>query len=78
MPRTRVDHRLSFRNILADVITLSEWIMKDAKIPPSRIVILAQSSGTAVSLLLIHHLITQPEPAVVFRVALPHLPTLNH
>ncbi|KAI0549172.1 Alpha/Beta hydrolase protein [Xylaria curta] len=52
----------SEKGLLTDAITLAEWAMKDAGIAPSCIVIFAQSIGTAVSLSLIHHMATQPEP----------------
>ncbi|KAI0184740.1 Alpha/Beta hydrolase protein [Xylaria flabelliformis] len=54
----------SEKGLLTDAITLAEWAMKEAGIPPSRIVIFAQSIGTAVSLSLIHHMATQPEPVL--------------
>ncbi|TGJ82148.1 hypothetical protein E0Z10_g6599 [Xylaria hypoxylon] len=60
----------SEKGLLTDAITLAEWVMKEAKIPPSRIVIFAQSIGTAVSLSLIHHMATQPEPALFSGVVL--------
>lgn len=54
----------SEKGLLTDAITLAEWAMNEAGIPPSRIVIFAQSLGTAVSLSLIHHMATQPEPVL--------------
>ncbi|KAI0113921.1 Alpha/Beta hydrolase protein [Nemania sp. FL0031] len=54
----------SEKGLLTDAITLAEWAMKEAEIPPSRIVIFAQSLGTAVSLSLIHHMATKPEPVL--------------
>ncbi|KAI1198090.1 Alpha/Beta hydrolase protein [Nemania serpens] len=54
----------SERGLLTDAIALAEWAMKEAEIPPSRIVIFAQSLGTAVSLSFIHHMATQPEPVL--------------
>ncbi|KAI1746908.1 Alpha/Beta hydrolase protein [Xylaria castorea] len=54
----------SEKGLLTDAITLAEWAMKEAEIPPSRIVIFAQSIGTAVSISLIHHMATQPEPVL--------------
>ncbi|KAJ8127057.1 hypothetical protein O1611_g6580 [Lasiodiplodia mahajangana] len=54
----------SEQGLLTDAITLAEWAMKEAGIPPSRIVIFAQSLGTAVSLSLIHHMATLPEPVL--------------
>ncbi|KAJ8123541.1 hypothetical protein ONZ43_g538 [Nemania bipapillata] len=60
----------SERGLLTDAITLAEWAMKEAEIPPSRIVIFAQSIGTAISLSLIHHMATQPEPTLFSGVVL--------
>ncbi|TRX97000.1 hypothetical protein FHL15_002306 [Xylaria flabelliformis] len=54
----------SEKGLLTDAITLAEWAMKEAGIPPSRIVIFAQSIGTAVSLSLVHHMATQPKPVL--------------
>ncbi|KAI0518472.1 Alpha/Beta hydrolase protein [Xylaria bambusicola] len=60
----------SEEGLLTDAITLAEWAMKEAGIPPSRIVIFAQSLGTAVSLSLIHHMATRPEPVLFSGVVL--------
>lgn len=54
----------SEEGLLTDAITLAEWAMEEAEIPPSRIVIFAQSMGTAVSLSLLHHMAAQPEPVL--------------
>ncbi|KAI1110886.1 Alpha/Beta hydrolase protein [Nemania sp. NC0429] len=59
--------RPSEEGLLTDAVTLAEWAMREAGIPPSRIVVFAQSIGTAVSLSLIHHMATaQPEEPVLF------------
>ncbi|KAI0189905.1 Alpha/Beta hydrolase protein [Astrocystis sublimbata] len=60
----------SEKGLLTDAITLAEWAMKVADIPPSRIVIFAQSLGTAVALSLIHHMAAQPEPVLFSGVVL--------
>ncbi|KAI1119870.1 Alpha/Beta hydrolase protein [Nemania abortiva] len=60
----------SEEGLLIDAITLAEWAMKEAGIPPSRIVIFAQSLGTAVSLSLIHHMATQTEPVLFSGIVL--------
>ncbi|KAI0154506.1 Alpha/Beta hydrolase protein [Xylariaceae sp. FL1272] len=51
--------RPSEKGLLTDAVTLAEWVMKDAGIPPDRIVVFAQSIGTAVSLSFIHHMATR-------------------
>lgn len=48
--------------LLTDALTLVDFAMRNARIPPERIVIFAQSIGTAVSISLTHHLALQPEP----------------
>ncbi|KAI0973802.1 Alpha/Beta hydrolase protein [Xylaria arbuscula] len=60
----------SEEGLLTDAIALAEWAMKEAGIPPSRIVIFAQSIGTAVSLSLIHHMATLPEPTLFSGIVL--------
>ncbi|CAJ2510119.1 Uu.00g060190.m01.CDS01 [Anthostomella pinea] len=52
----------SEQGLLTDATTLAGWAMEDAGIPASRIVIFAQSLGTAVALSLVHHMATRPEP----------------
>ncbi|KAK3984963.1 Alpha/Beta hydrolase protein [Cladorrhinum sp. PSN332] len=52
----------SEQGLLTDALTLVEWAMKEAGIPPSRIVIFGQSIGTAVGISLAHHLATHPDP----------------
>lgn len=42
--------------LLTDAITLAEWAMQSAGIPPSRIVLFGQSLGTAVAIALARHL----------------------
>ena len=60
----------SEKGLLTDALTLSDWAMKEAGIPASRIAIFSQSLGTAVSISLIHHLATQPEPVLFSGVVL--------
>lgn len=52
----------SEEGLLTDAVTLAEWAMQVAGIPPSRIVIYAQSLGTAVTISLIHHMAAKLEP----------------
>lgn len=54
--------------LLIDAVTLVDWALKEARIPPSRIVIWSQSLGTAVATKLLHHMATlrNGEPAVFF------------
>ncbi|RYP51523.1 hypothetical protein DL768_003165 [Monosporascus sp. mg162] len=54
----------SEEGLLIDAITLAEWAMKEAAIPPSRIVLFSQSIGTAVSVALAHHMAVRPEPVL--------------
>ncbi|RYO83465.1 hypothetical protein DL766_003718 [Monosporascus sp. MC13-8B] len=54
----------SEEGLLTDAITLAEWAMKEAGIPPSHIVLFSQSIGTAVSIALAHHMATRPEPVL--------------
>jgi len=51
--------------LLTDALTLANFAMKTAGIPPERIVIFGQSLGTAVSIALTHHLALQ-DPPVLF------------
>ncbi|KFA79736.1 hypothetical protein S40288_00705 [Stachybotrys chartarum IBT 40288] len=60
----------SEHGLLTDAVTLAEWAMKGAEIPPSRIAVFSQSLGTAVSISLIHHLATRPEPILFSGVVL--------
>jgi abhydrolase domain-containing protein 12 len=48
--------------LLTDALTLANFAMNTAGIPPERIVIFAQSLGTAVSISLAHHLALQSPP----------------
>ena len=52
----------SEQGLLTDAITLTEWAMNEAGIPPSRIVIFGQSLGTAVGISLAHHFALRPDP----------------
>lgn len=52
----------SEQRLMVDAVTLAEWAMKEARIPPERIVLFAQSMGTAVAISLAHHYAAQPEP----------------
>ncbi|KAK1827695.1 Alpha/Beta hydrolase protein [Podospora conica] len=51
----------SEEGLLTDALTLAEWAMQDAGIPPSRIVLFGQSLGTAVAISLAHHLASRPD-----------------
>ncbi|KAJ8111416.1 hypothetical protein OPT61_g5987 [Boeremia exigua] len=50
--------------LLTDALTLVNFAMQTADIPPERIVLFAQSIGTAVALSLTHHLATQSPPVL--------------
>jgi len=50
--------------LLTDAITLSEFAMDKANVPPERTVIFSQSIGTAVAVSLIHHLALQSPPVL--------------
>lgn len=52
----------SEQGLLTDAITLAEWAMHEARIPPERIVLFGQSLGTAVTIALASHYSKQPEP----------------
>ncbi|SPQ19130.1 1e5b256f-d64e-423f-aa7b-510159ebd150 [Thermothielavioides terrestris] len=52
----------SEQGLLTDAITLAEWAMHEARVPPSRIVIFGQSLGTAVGIALAHHYAMKPDP----------------
>lgn len=52
----------SEQGLLTDAITLAEWAMQEAGIPPSRIVIFGQSLGTAVGISLAEYYATGPNP----------------
>ena len=52
----------SEEGLLTDALTLTEWAIKEAGIPSSRIVIFGQSLGTAVSLSMVHHMATRKDP----------------
>ena len=54
----------SEEGLLTDALTLAEWAMNEAGIPPSRIVLFAQSIGTAVAISLVHHLAMRPAPTL--------------
>jgi abhydrolase domain-containing protein 12 len=56
--------------LLTDALTVAEWVMKEAGIPPSRIAVFSQSLGTAVAISLIHHLASRPEPILFSGVVL--------
>lgn len=56
--------------LLTDALTVAEWAMKEAGIPPSRIAVFSQSLGTAVAISLIHHLASRPEPILFSGVVL--------
>ncbi|KAH0556866.1 hypothetical protein GP486_005345 [Trichoglossum hirsutum] len=50
--------------LLTDALTLADFAMNTAGIPPERIAIFAQSLGTAVSISLAHHLALQSPPTL--------------
>ncbi|KAK0744526.1 Alpha/Beta hydrolase protein [Apiosordaria backusii] len=52
----------SEEGLLIDALTLVDWALKEAGIPPSRIVIFGQSIGTAVGASLLRHLAARPDP----------------
>ncbi|KAI1264466.1 Alpha/Beta hydrolase protein [Xylariaceae sp. FL1019] len=54
----------SEKGLLTDAVTLAEWAMTEAGIPPERIVIFAQSIGTAVALSFIHHMAAKEDPVL--------------
>lgn len=54
----------SEQGLLTDALALAEWAMKEAGIPPQRIVLFGQSLGTAVAISLVHHMATRPEPTL--------------
>ena len=54
----------SEEGLLTDALTLVEWAMNEAGIPPSRIVLFAQSIGTAVAISLAHNLVMRPAPTL--------------
>ncbi|KAL5088562.1 hypothetical protein Trisim1_006518 [Trichoderma cf. simile WF8] len=56
----------SEQGLLNDALTLAKWAVEVAGIPPSRIVLFAQSLGTAVSVSLAHHLATQVDRPIFF------------
>ncbi|KAI1077176.1 alpha/beta-hydrolase [Whalleya microplaca] len=54
----------SEEGLLVDSVALAEWAMQEAGIPPSRIVLFAQSLGTAVSIALAQHMATRADPVL--------------
>lgn len=54
----------SEQGLLTDAVTLAEWAMREAGIPPSRIVIFGQSLGTAVGISLAHYYASKPIPTL--------------
>lgn len=52
----------SEQGLFDDGVAVVEWAMKEARIPPERIVIYAQSLGTAVALSLVEHYASLPTP----------------
>ncbi|KAI1399824.1 alpha/beta-hydrolase [Hypoxylon fuscum] len=60
----------SEEGLLKDALALTEWAMKEAGIPPSRIVLFAQSLGTAVSISLAHHMAASPNPTLFSGIVL--------
>jgi abhydrolase domain-containing protein 12 len=66
----------SERGLILDAITVVEWAMKVAGIPPSRILIFSQSLGTAVALAVSEHFASQ-SPPIVFAGAILVAPFVN-
>ncbi|KAI4947470.1 hypothetical protein J4E91_006824 [Alternaria rosae] len=56
--------------LLTDALTLLKFVTDTADIPSERIVVFAQSMGTAVALSLTHYLASQPTPTVLAGVVL--------
>ena len=56
--------------LITDALTLAEWAMKEAGIPPNRIVLFAQSIGTAVAISLAHELAIKPTPILFAGIVL--------
>ena len=50
--------------LVTDAQTLVDWAMEVAQIPPSRIVLFAQSIGTAVAVSVAHRIATRPDPVL--------------
>lgn len=71
----------SEEGLLLDAIALTDWAINTAGIPPSRIVLFAQSLGTAVGMALISHLAAAPSPisfsGIVFVAAFSDVATLT-
>ncbi|KAI1141985.1 alpha/beta-hydrolase [Hypoxylon sp. FL0543] len=60
----------SEEGLLKDAISLAEWAMNEAGIPPSRIVLFAQSLGTAVSISLADYMAAKPDPILFSGIVL--------
>ena len=54
----------SERGLIVDAVSIIDWAMHVANIPPSRILIFGQSLGTAVDLAAAQHYALQPRPVV--------------
>ena len=54
----------SERGLINDAISVVEWAMNEAKIPPSRILMYSQSLGTAVNMAVAEHYARQEKPVV--------------
>ncbi|KAJ9138187.1 Alpha/beta-hydrolase [Pleurostoma richardsiae] len=54
----------SENGLLTDAVTLADWAMNVAGVPPSRIVLFAQSLGTAVAISLARHMASRPDPVL--------------
>ncbi|KAG7119183.1 Lysophosphatidylserine lipase ABHD12 like protein [Verticillium longisporum] len=55
----------SEEGLLTDALTLVNWALKEARIPPSRIVIFGQSLGIAVGIALTEYLAALPQPILL-------------
>lgn len=62
--------------LLTDALTLADWAIKDAGIPPHRVVLFGQSLGTGVTLSMAQNLASQPAPTLFAGIVLV-APMLN-
>ncbi|OTB00539.1 hypothetical protein M426DRAFT_267441 [Hypoxylon sp. CI-4A] len=60
----------SEEGLLKDAVALADWAMKEAGVSPSRIVLFAQSLGTAVSISLANYMAAQPDPILFSGIVL--------
>ncbi|KAL9056249.1 MAG: hypothetical protein Q9162_003040 [Coniocarpon cinnabarinum] len=60
----------SEKGLLTDAVSLADWAINTAGVTPERIVLFAQSLGTAVTIALAHHLALQPSPTLFAGIVL--------